>query len=116
MTTLFALALAACGAERAGGSDSKAAPGARAEAASAAPSRAGAEDAGFLAFMDLLNSVAKPCEKHLPPAGPVEEPPASGPPTTPLPELPVPQEAPPTGELRDPEAAKKEVELSPFGE
>lgn len=90
LTALCAVALAACGTERPGGdgdgSAGRPAAGTRAEAPSPTPSLpddVDADDAEFLPFMELLNSVAEPCAKHLP----------TGLPTAPV-------------------AAKKETELS----
>ncbi|MFI7408402.1 hypothetical protein ACIBU0_07015 [Streptomyces sp. NPDC049627] len=130
LTALCAVALAACGTERPAGGDGdggdsagKPAAGSRAAASSPAPSLpddVDADDTEFLPFMELLNSVAEPCVRHLLPSGlptepvedPLEEQSAEKPPTEPLPELAVPEEPPPPSEPRDPEAARKETELS----
>lgn len=109
---LCALVLAACGTDRAGDRDPKAGLDDRVEAGSSAASEAGSNDAEFLAFMTLLNSLAEPCLTDLPVSEPPKEPDPVGPPTTPLPELSVPDEPPPTDEPRDPEAAQKPVVLS----
>lgn len=116
LAVLCALALAACGTDRVSDRDQKTGPNERGEASSAAPSRAGSKESegpGFLAFMELLNSLAGPCLKDLPAPGPPKEPPGPArPPTAPMPELTGPDEPHPTGKPRDPETATKEVELS----
>ncbi|MEV6593083.1 hypothetical protein [Streptomyces acidicola] len=124
LAALCALTLAACGTERAGDEDTKAGRDDRVGAGSPTASRAGggdadSSDAEFLAFMELLTSLAKPCLKDVPvPEPPAEqeqepEPDTAGPPTAALPEPSLPDEPPPAGEPRDPESARKEVELSP---
>ncbi|GGN79449.1 hypothetical protein GCM10011579_063930 [Streptomyces albiflavescens] len=109
---MCALALAACGTERAGDRSPKAGLDDRVEAGSPAPSPADSEGAEFLPFMELLVSLAEPCVKDVPAPELPDEPDPAEPPTEPVPELSVPDEPPPTSEPRDPEAAKKEVELS----
>lgn len=128
LTSLCALALAACGTERPGegadGDHGKAAAGVGAKAPSTAPPRTATDEeeeegAEFLPFMKLLTSVAEPCATRLLPTPlptePTEEAPGEAPPTTPLPELSLPPEPPaPPSEPRDPEAAQRETELSPI--
>ncbi|MGI5482363.1 hypothetical protein [Streptomyces lavendofoliae] len=139
LAALCALALAACGTERAGdrgaeagraaaGPASASPAAASPAAASPAPSDgATADDAEPLAFMELLLKVAEPCVGDLPvpPTGPEPE---GGPGTGPVPPepqpapghqgpaaegpLPVPDEPPVPSAPRDPEAAKQERELS----
>lgn len=112
---MCALALAACGTERAVGTDLKTAPDASGGTSPAAPSPTWAmesEDAEFLAYMQLLLSLARPCLKDSPepsPAPPEETPFGPG---EELPTLPLPG-SPPSGKPRDPQAATKEVELGP---
>ncbi|MPY52619.1 hypothetical protein FPZ41_30220, partial [Streptomyces sp. K1PN6] len=98
LAVLCALTLAACGTERAGDEDTKAGRDDRVGAGSPTASRAGGGDADsgdadsgdaeFLAFMELLTSLAKPCLKDVPVPEPPEEPEpdTAGPPTAALPE------------------------------
>ncbi|MFI6493824.1 hypothetical protein [Streptomyces sp. NPDC050564] len=109
---LCALVLAGCGTEHAGNRDPKAGVDDRVEAGSSAGPGAGSDDTEFLAFMELLNSLAEPCVTDPPVSEPPMEPDPTGPTTAPLPELSVPDEPPPTGEPRDPEDAKKQLALS----
>ncbi|MGW0839020.1 hypothetical protein ACWD26_02460 [Streptomyces sp. NPDC002787] len=126
---LCALALTACGAERASGGDTKAGAGAegRVEAGAAspsrAPSRAPSDDAEFLTFMELITDLVEPCagerpappptdweeesESAAPPADPPVEPPAEVPSDLPLPEEPL-----PTSESGEPRSADEKVELT----
>ncbi|MFE7244207.1 hypothetical protein [Streptomyces sp. NPDC057580] len=106
LAALCALALTACGAERAGDGDRIEAGRGDAEPGAAEPG-----DSGFLAFMELLLSVAEPCQADLPSQAPPVEPTPTAPPTAPLPELTLPAEPPPTGEPRTDETAKGKVEL-----
>lgn len=124
LAALCALALTACGTERAGGNrDPKAGQDDRVEAGSPAASRPAETRRGseededeygspeFFAYMELLTSLAKPCLPDIP-LPPLEtDPDAEEPQTTPLP-LPSLPEKPPSEETRDPGAARQEVALS----
>ncbi|SEG52872.1 hypothetical protein SAMN04489712_10659 [Thermomonospora echinospora] len=115
LAALCALALAACGTDWANGKDQKTGPHDQGEVASAAPSPTEAEESEgpeFLAFMELLSSLAEPCLKDLPAPEPPKEPGPARPPTAPLPELTVPDGPPSPGKPRDRQTAMKEVELS----
>ncbi|MEV7886491.1 hypothetical protein ACWD3I_00825 [Streptomyces sp. NPDC002817] len=134
LSALCVLGLAACGTERAedkGASAraegrvaaSPASPATPAATPASAPSSEETEGADFLPFMELLLDIAEPClPSDLPTAPPPEELAeqekvearelgATVPPEEPLP-VPVPDDAVPTSEPRDPEDARKETELS----
>ncbi|MEU0641343.1 hypothetical protein [Streptomyces umbrinus] len=123
----LALALTACGSERAADKDQKAGGDDRVEAGSTATAPATpspidssdpeSSDPDFLAFMELLVSISEPCLKYEPteepPMEPPEEPDPTEPPLTPLPEPLPPDATPPPVEPIDPDDARKEEELSP---
>ncbi|MGW4032768.1 hypothetical protein ACWEFL_26285 [Streptomyces sp. NPDC004838] len=116
LAVVCVFALAGCGTEEAGGEDPKAGAGDRAGGESVASSSAGSRDAEFLAFMELLSSLAEPCFPDVP--VPPGEPPSAALPSfsreptiMPLPEESFPDEPPPTGEPMDPMDVKKEVPL-----
>ncbi|MFI6275009.1 hypothetical protein [Streptomyces sp. NPDC050988] len=122
----LALTLTACGSERAAGKDPKDGTDDRVEAGSTATAPATvfptdssdpeSSDPDFLAFMELLVSITEPCLKYEPteepPTEPPEEPDPTEQPVTPLPEPLPPDATPPPVEPRDPDDARKEVELS----
>ncbi|MFF0010278.1 hypothetical protein [Streptomyces sp. NPDC005374] len=117
--TLCALALTACGTERAGDGGTKGESAGRAGAVSATPLPEDSvepndtEGPDFLPFMQHLLALAEPCMKDLPSAAPEvsEDGPEpsqfTGPPPTLVPE----DEPRPTAEPRDPSAAAQETEL-----
>jgi hypothetical protein len=117
--TLCALALTACGTERAGDGDAKGESAGRAVAVSATPLPVGSagpsdtEGSDFLPFMEHQLALAEPCMKDLPTAAPEvsEDGPEpsqfTGSPPALLPE----DEPTPTSEPRDPSAATQETEL-----
>jgi hypothetical protein len=129
LSALCVLGLAACGTEQAGDKASAARAEGRVAASPASPTAPvtpasdETEGADFIPFMELLLDVAEPClPSDLPTSLPPEEaedlekveerglggtvPPEEPPP------VPLPDDAVPTSEPRDPEDAKKETELS----
>ncbi|MEU9173982.1 hypothetical protein AB0D34_40510 [Streptomyces sp. NPDC048420] len=121
--TLCALALTACGTERAGGGDMKAESAGRGGAVTSTPLPADSaapsdtEGPDFLPFMELLVTLMEPCAKEeLPPATDpselAEELDSVAPPTDLPPEPPLPTDPLPTEETGDPVDPRKELELA----
>ncbi|MEU6354010.1 hypothetical protein ABZ896_32550 [Streptomyces sp. NPDC047072] len=116
---LCAVALTACGVERANGKGELSESPKRDAGASVvgSPSDGDTEGPGFLTFMQLLNSLAEPCVEDLASAPGLSEEEADElasvrPSGSPPPELVLPDERPPTDDVRDPSAATEETELS----